>query len=66
MHIIHATLQHAEDNWNIREAATKLRLKELKKVAYNAEDVMAEYEFEVTHCWVEALERSASHKRKYQ
>lgn len=63
MRRIHATLHDAEEHWNVREESAKLRLQELKDLAYDAEDVVEEYEYE---CKVEALERSTriNHKRK--
>ncbi|KAF0888826.1 hypothetical protein E2562_019337 [Oryza meyeriana var. granulata] len=67
MRRIHATLHDAEQHWIIREESTKLRLKELKDLAYDAEDVVDEYELKRQK--VEALKRFASaarHKRKYQ
>ncbi|KAF0897476.1 hypothetical protein E2562_037522 [Oryza meyeriana var. granulata] len=66
MHRIHATLHDAEQHWNIREETSKLRLKDL---AYDAEEVVDEYESEVNRCKAEALELSESttnHKRKRQ
>ncbi|TVU14633.1 hypothetical protein EJB05_38111, partial [Eragrostis curvula] len=65
MRRIRATLHDADMHWNIREESTKLRLKELKEVAYDAEDVVEEYEYEVNLCRVEALDRSAG-RRKIQ
>ena len=53
-------LQDAEEHWNILEESAKLRLEELKEVAYDAEDVVDEYEYEVNLCKLEALGRSAS------
>uniref|UniRef100_A0A0E0R8M7 Disease resistance N-terminal domain-containing protein n=1 Tax=Oryza rufipogon TaxID=4529 RepID=A0A0E0R8M7_ORYRU len=44
MRRIHATVHDAEQHWNIREESTKLRLKELKDLAYHAEDVVDAYE----------------------
>lgn len=67
MRRIHATLHDAEQHWNIREESTKLRLKELKDLAYYAEDVVDAYE--MNRQKVEALKAfagAASHKRKYQ
>jgi hypothetical protein len=69
MHRIHATLKDAEQHWDIRDESAKLRLKELKELAYDAEDVVDEYEYEVNRCKAEALQLSASvasHKRKWQ
>ncbi|EEC68198.1 hypothetical protein OsI_36166 [Oryza sativa Indica Group] len=63
MHRIHATLHDAEEQWNIREETAKLRLKELKKVAYDAEDVVDEYGYEMTRHKVEAFEQSARANR---
>lgn len=47
MRRIHATLMDAEEHWNIREESAKLRLRELKELAYGAKDVVEEYEYEV-------------------
>ncbi|CAM0150532.1 unnamed protein product [Urochloa decumbens] len=60
MSTIHATLHDAEQYWNLREESAKLRLKELKDLAYDAEDVIEEYEYEVNRCRVEAFERCAA------
>uniref|UniRef100_A0A0E0MFL6 NB-ARC domain-containing protein n=1 Tax=Oryza punctata TaxID=4537 RepID=A0A0E0MFL6_ORYPU len=60
MRRIHATLHDAEQRWNIREESAKLRLEELKELAYDAEDVVEEYEYEVNRCKVEAFERLAA------
>uniref|UniRef100_A0A0E0BJ74 NB-ARC domain-containing protein n=1 Tax=Oryza glumipatula TaxID=40148 RepID=A0A0E0BJ74_9ORYZ len=60
MHRIHATLVDAEEHWNIREESTKLRLKELKELAYGAEDVVEEYEYEVNRSRLEGHDRSTS------
>uniref|UniRef100_A0A0E0F5X8 NB-ARC domain-containing protein n=1 Tax=Oryza meridionalis TaxID=40149 RepID=A0A0E0F5X8_9ORYZ len=60
MRRIHATLHDAEQRWNIREESAKLRLEELKELAYDAEDVVEEYEYEVNRRKVEALERLAT------
>jgi len=46
MYRIRAMLDDAEEHWNIREESAKLRLKEL---AYDIEDVVDEYEYEVLH-----------------
>ncbi|KAL5204758.1 hypothetical protein ABZP36_009629 [Zizania latifolia] len=56
MRRIHATLEDAEQHWNIREESAKLRLQELKDLAYDAEDVVEEYEYEVNRFKVEAFE----------
>uniref|UniRef100_A0A0D3HLZ2 AAA+ ATPase domain-containing protein n=1 Tax=Oryza barthii TaxID=65489 RepID=A0A0D3HLZ2_9ORYZ len=70
MNRIHATLHDAEEHWNIREETAKLRLKELKKVAYDAEDVVDEYDYEMALHKVEAFEQSAranrSGKRRHE
>ncbi|RLN39639.1 hypothetical protein C2845_PM01G18240 [Panicum miliaceum] len=55
--------------WDIRDEVTKLWLAELKQVAYDARDVVEEYEYEVARPKVWALERAKeggdkSHKRK--
>ncbi|KAF3340707.1 putative disease resistance protein RGA3 [Carex littledalei] len=63
---IKATLYDAEER-EIRDRSVKLWLKELKKVAYDAEDVLSEYRYEVARVQVEArkaCEASSSHKRK--
>lgn len=66
---IRATLHDAEEHWNIREESAILRLRELKEVARDAENVVEEYEYEVNRYKVEALERYAgirsTGKRKY-
>uniref|UniRef100_A0A0D9XS95 NB-ARC domain-containing protein n=1 Tax=Leersia perrieri TaxID=77586 RepID=A0A0D9XS95_9ORYZ len=67
MRRIHATLHDAEQHWNITEASTKLRLEELKDLAYDAEEVVDQYE--LNRHKVEAFKlfaSSGSHKRKYQ
>ncbi|KAL5204493.1 hypothetical protein ABZP36_009364 [Zizania latifolia] len=46
MRRIHATLEDAEQHWNIREESAKLRLQELKDLAYDAEDVVELYEYD--------------------
>ncbi|KAL6890569.1 hypothetical protein ACP4OV_008824 [Aristida adscensionis] len=70
MRRIRAMLHDAEEHWNIREESTKLRLRELKEVAYDVEDVVEEYEYEVNRHKVKALEQYASveatGKRKWQ
>ncbi|KAL6641670.1 hypothetical protein ACP70R_019851 [Stipagrostis hirtigluma subsp. patula] len=70
MRRIRAMLHDAEEHWNIHEEAAKLRLRELKEVAYDAEDVVDEYEYEVNRDKVKALKRYASvqstSKRKWQ
>lgn len=62
MRRIRAVLHDAEEHWNIREESSKLKLQELKEVAYDMEDVVDEYEYEVNRCEVKALERSATLK----
>ncbi|XP_010941754.1 putative disease resistance protein RGA1 [Elaeis guineensis] len=57
---IQAVLHDAEER-EIREEAVKLWLKELKEVAYDAEDVLDDYQYEVLRAQVED---GASHKRK--
>ena len=66
MRRIHATLMDAEEHWNIREESAKLRLRELKELAYGAEHVVEEYEYEVNRCRLEAADSCASNcsKRK--
>ncbi|XP_006663461.1 putative disease resistance RPP13-like protein 1 [Oryza brachyantha] len=63
MRRIQATLADAEEHWDVREESAKLRLRELRELAYGAEDVVEEYEYEVSRC---RLGRSAasSSKRK--
>ncbi|KAJ1275215.1 hypothetical protein BS78_05G119300 [Paspalum vaginatum] len=64
MRRIRATLHDAEEHWNIRGQSAKLRLKELKDVAYDDE-----YEYEVNRCKIEALDRAdgvhSTGKRKH-
>ncbi|XP_078152548.1 putative disease resistance protein RGA3 [Carex rostrata] len=63
---IKPTLYDAEER-EIRDSSVKLWLKELKKVAYDAEDLLSEYRYEITHVKLEARkasEASGSHKRK--
>ncbi|XP_078153849.1 putative disease resistance protein RGA1 [Carex rostrata] len=64
---IKATLYDSEER-EIRDRSVKLWLKELKKVSYDAEDVLSEYQYEVARVKVEArkaLEASScSHKGK--
>ncbi|TVU21962.1 hypothetical protein EJB05_31634 [Eragrostis curvula] len=55
---IRTHLRDAEEQWNIHEESSKLRLEELKEVAYDMEDVVGEYEYEVNRRKVEALQRS--------
>ncbi|KAJ4789027.1 Disease resistance protein (CC-NBS-LRR class) family [Rhynchospora pubera] len=50
---IKATLNDAEER-EIRDESVKLWLKELKRVAYDAEDVLDEYNYEVLRAQVEA------------
>ncbi|WVZ53325.1 hypothetical protein U9M48_004288, partial [Paspalum notatum var. saurae] len=58
MRRIRATLHDAGEHWNIREESAKLRLKQLKEVAYDIEDVVDEYEYEVNSCKIKALDRA--------
>ncbi|XP_078153877.1 uncharacterized protein LOC144549004 isoform X5 [Carex rostrata] len=63
---IKATLYDAEER-EIRDRSIKLWLKELKKVAFDAEDVLGEYQYEVTYLQIEARKASqvsGFHKRK--
>ena len=62
---IKATLYDAEQR-EIRDESVKLWLKELKGVAYDAEDVLGEYHYEVLRAEVEARDASPqdSCKRK--
>ncbi|XP_078153696.1 uncharacterized protein LOC144548857 [Carex rostrata] len=63
---IKATMYDAEDR-EIIDCSVKFWLKELKKVAFDAEDVLSEYQYEVTRVQVEARntsEASGFHKRK--
>ncbi|XP_078153651.1 putative disease resistance protein RGA3 [Carex rostrata] len=63
---IKATMCDAEER-EIIDHSVKFWLKELKKVAYDAEDVLSEYRYEVTRVQVEARkasQASGSHKRK--
>ncbi|TVU24673.1 hypothetical protein EJB05_27124, partial [Eragrostis curvula] len=57
---IYTMLHDAEQHWNIREESAKLRLKELKDLAYDTEEVVEEYEYEVNRRRVDAFERSAA------
>ncbi|XP_078152505.1 putative disease resistance protein RGA3 [Carex rostrata] len=63
---IKTTLYDAEER-EIRDTSVKLWLKELKKVAYDAEDLLGEYRYEVTRVQLEAKkasEASGSHMTK--
>ncbi|XP_078152837.1 putative disease resistance protein RGA1 isoform X2 [Carex rostrata] len=63
---IKATLYDAEER-EVKDRSVKLWLKELRKVAYDAEDVLSEYQYEVTRVQVEARkasEASGLHKRE--
>ncbi|XP_078153033.1 putative disease resistance protein RGA1 [Carex rostrata] len=63
---IKATLYDAEER-EVRDRSVKLWLKELRKVAYDADDVLREYQYEVTRVQVEtrkASEASGLHKRE--
>uniref|UniRef100_A0A0E0MFK8 NB-ARC domain-containing protein n=1 Tax=Oryza punctata TaxID=4537 RepID=A0A0E0MFK8_ORYPU len=64
MHRIHTTLVDAEEHWNIHEETAKLRLKELKELAYGAQDVVEEYEYEVNRCRPEDPDRYACNGSK--
>ncbi len=64
MQRIHATLVDAEEHWNIHEETAKLRLKELKELAYGAQDVVEEYEYEVNRCRPEDPDRYACNGSK--
>ncbi|WVZ91154.1 hypothetical protein U9M48_037359 [Paspalum notatum var. saurae] len=71
---IEAMLHDAEQHWNLREESAKLRLKDLNDLAYDAEEVVEKYEYEVNRSKVESsLEHGAalqggasSSKRKRQ
>ncbi|TVU24672.1 hypothetical protein EJB05_27123 [Eragrostis curvula] len=58
MRRILATLHDAEEHWNIQEESTKLRLRELKELAYDIEDVINEFKADRRKAGV--LERSIS------
>ncbi|EEC68199.1 hypothetical protein OsI_36168 [Oryza sativa Indica Group] len=58
MRRIHAMLHDAEEHWIIREESAKLRLTELKELAYDAEDVVDEYKYEANRVSTEVFERS--------
>ncbi|XP_078153986.1 putative disease resistance protein RGA4 [Carex rostrata] len=62
---IRATLYDAEQR-EIKDLLIKLWLKELKGVAYDAEDVLGEYHYELLRAQVETRDASPpdSHKRK--
>ncbi|XP_078158766.1 putative disease resistance protein RGA1 [Carex rostrata] len=60
---IKATLYDAEQR-EIRDKSVKLWLKELKGVAYDAEDVLDEYHYEVLRAEVEASDASSQDSRK--
>ncbi|XP_052136866.1 putative disease resistance RPP13-like protein 1 [Oryza glaberrima] len=64
MQRIHATLVDAEEHWNIHEESAKLRLRELKELAYGAQDVVEEYEYEVNRCRPEDPDRYACNGSK--
>uniref|UniRef100_A0A0D9W3R3 NB-ARC domain-containing protein n=1 Tax=Leersia perrieri TaxID=77586 RepID=A0A0D9W3R3_9ORYZ len=65
---IRATLYDAEER-EIRDCSVKLWLKELKRAAHSAEDVLSEYRYEAARAQVEAkiahAHQSDSHKRKH-
>ncbi|KAJ3682511.1 hypothetical protein LUZ60_015084 [Juncus effusus] len=60
---IKATLHDAEER-EIRDRSVKLWLKELKEVAYAAEDVLDEYQYQVLRAEVESRGDSAESSRK--
>ncbi|KAJ4806631.1 Disease resistance protein (CC-NBS-LRR class) family [Rhynchospora pubera] len=62
---INATLS-AADQREIKDNSVKLWLKELKRLVYNAEDVLDEYQFEILRAQVEASDdfMPKSHERK--
>ncbi|XP_078158082.1 uncharacterized protein LOC144553755 [Carex rostrata] len=60
---IKATLYDAEQR-EIRDKSVKLWLKELNGVAYDAEDVLGEYHYEVLQAEVEARDASSQDSRK--
>ncbi|XP_078158758.1 putative disease resistance RPP13-like protein 1 [Carex rostrata] len=60
---IKATLYDAEQR-EIRDKSVKLWLKELKGVAYDAEDVLDEYHYEFLRAEVEARDASSQDSRK--
>ncbi|WVZ57401.1 hypothetical protein U9M48_007789 [Paspalum notatum var. saurae] len=72
MHRINAVLQDAEDHWSMRDELSKLRLRELKQVAYDAQDIVEEYEYSLTQFKLQDSDRARSgikgrhHKRKHQ
>lgn len=69
MRRIHATLHDAEEHWIIREESAKLRLTELKELAYDAENVVDEYKYEANRVSTEVFERSlntCNGKRKHR
>ncbi|KAJ3693599.1 hypothetical protein LUZ60_009079 [Juncus effusus] len=60
---IKATLHDAEER-EIEDESVKLWVKELKQVAYSAEDVLDEYQYEVLRAEVESRGDSAESSRK--
>ncbi|XP_062203018.1 putative disease resistance protein RGA3 [Phragmites australis] len=70
MRRILATLHDAEEHWNIQEESTKLRLRELKELAYTIEEIVNKREYEADQRTVEALKGSTgihyTSKRKRQ
>uniref|UniRef100_A0A0D9W3R0 AAA+ ATPase domain-containing protein n=1 Tax=Leersia perrieri TaxID=77586 RepID=A0A0D9W3R0_9ORYZ len=67
MQPIKAALYDAEEK-EIRERSVKLWLKEIKRAAYDADDVLSEYRYEATRVQVEARkasEASGTYKRKH-
>nr|CAB3495490.1 unnamed protein product [Digitaria exilis] len=66
MHRINAALQDAEDHWNIRDEVSKLRLRELKQVAYDAQDIVEEYEYSFTRFKIQASDGARSSIKGYK
>ncbi|KAJ3701339.1 hypothetical protein LUZ61_005044 [Rhynchospora tenuis] len=60
---IKATLYDAEER-EIRDLSVKLWFKELREVAYDAEDVLDEYNYEILRAQVEEQDASPSNSRK--
>ncbi|KAJ1296569.1 hypothetical protein BS78_01G311300 [Paspalum vaginatum] len=72
MHRINAFLQDGEDHWSMHDELSKLRLRELKQVAYDAQDIVEEYEYIFTQLKLQDSDGARSgikghhHKRKRQ